>query len=92
MGAPVGSHPDCVSPEGILDLVGNADEWTADAADAAGGSDARIIRGGGWGDSGEVRGLGWVKVRATADYRKKDIGFRCAADPQPSWLEALWPW
>ena len=29
--APVGSFPDGATPEGILDLAGNAAEWTADA-------------------------------------------------------------
>lgn len=87
---PVGSLPGCVSPEGLFDLVGNADEWTADVAEGADGGESRLIRGGGWSDPGRLRGLGWVKAPAGADYRGKDIGFRCAADPRPSWLEALW--
>lgn len=31
--APSGSHPRCVSPEGVYDLNGNVSEWTADAWD-----------------------------------------------------------
>ena len=28
--APSGSHPGCVTPEGVYDLVGNVEEWTLD--------------------------------------------------------------
>src|SRR5690606_13944959 len=28
--APTGSHPGCVTPEGVFDLMGNLHEWTAD--------------------------------------------------------------
>jgi hypothetical protein len=30
--APTGSHPGCVTPEGVFDLMGNLHEWTADPA------------------------------------------------------------
>jgi len=89
----VGSHRDCVSPEGVFDLVGNADEWTIDKPVSAEDlKDPRVIRGGGWNDPGELRGLGYVEIAAAADYRGKELGFRCAKTPQSSWLEQLAVW
>jgi formylglycine-generating enzyme required for sulfatase activity len=31
--APTGSHPGCVTPEGVYDLVGNLHEWVSDEVD-----------------------------------------------------------
>jgi eukaryotic-like serine/threonine-protein kinase len=42
--ADVGTHPGDVSPYGVLDLAGNAQEWTASRGPEAG---TRIVRGGG---------------------------------------------
>jgi formylglycine-generating enzyme required for sulfatase activity len=86
--SPVGSHPSCVSPEGVLDLVGNADEWTADQLPDE-DRNTRIIRGGSWKESGELRGLGYLNWKAGADYQGSEMGFRCAATPRTSWLESL---
>src|SRR6478752_1431709 len=47
--APVGSFPDGATPEGILDLAGNAAEWTADAYTPTYGATPlaeRAVRGG----------------------------------------------
>ena len=85
----VGSYPACVTADGVYDLVGNADEWTATRAEASERKDRRILRGGSWQERGELRGLGHFSVYATAGYRGSDVGFRCAADPGRSWLEKI---
>jgi eukaryotic-like serine/threonine-protein kinase len=51
--SPVGSHRDDASPYGVLDLAGNAQEWTADVEDAADdraplARRPRVARGGNW--------------------------------------------
>jgi formylglycine-generating enzyme required for sulfatase activity len=91
--APVGSYPQGASPEGVLDLAGNAAEWTADVyqeeppqlsssvnprGPAAGGY--RVIRGGSW---REPRILQRTTNRDAVppDTRSPEIGFRCAREP-----------
>jgi sulfatase modifying factor 1 len=44
---PIGSHPNCVSPFGAFDMVGNVDEWT-DNSDEGGGA-VSTLNGGYWG-------------------------------------------
>lgn len=90
----VGSSTECRSPEGIFDQVGNADEWTSTKAKEQNGKDGRVIRGGSWFESGELRGLGYFTFVADPEYRGKDtkkgdMGFRCAAEPRHSWLEQM---
>lgn len=85
----VGNLERCRTPEGVFDLVGNADEWTASAPEDDDAEDARIIRGGSWAELGELRGLTYFAGIAKPDYRGKDVGFRCATDPRRSWLETL---
>jgi len=86
----VGSQPGCVGPEGIFDLVGNADEWTVDKQESEeDGLERRVLRGGGWSDLGELRGLGYYHSTGTIGYRGKDVGFRCAKTPRPSWIEKI---
>jgi formylglycine-generating enzyme required for sulfatase activity len=88
--SPVGSLRACRSPEGVYDLVGNADEWTASyAAGGTTGSSRYRTRGGSWAESGELRGLGYFAFVAEATYRRTDMGIRCAADLEPSWIERL---
>ncbi|HVR95213.1 MAG TPA: SUMF1/EgtB/PvdO family nonheme iron enzyme, partial [Thermoanaerobaculia bacterium] len=84
----VASHPRCVSPEGFFDLVGNADEWTADKpSKTVDMKEPRVVRGGGWSEAGELRGLGYLEIAAAGDYRGKELGFRCAKTPRRSWFE-----
>lgn len=91
--SPVASHLGCVSPEGVFDLVGNVDEWTADKPSKAGDiNNPRVIRGGGWSDSGELRGLGYLEIPAAVDYHGQELGFRCAGTPHKSWLEKFFFW
>lgn len=87
--ATVGQFDRCTTATGILDMVGNADEWTATDAAGEGGPVRKRIRGGGWADPGEVRGLTWFAGLADPHYHGPDIGFRCAADTRRSWLEQI---
>jgi formylglycine-generating enzyme required for sulfatase activity len=92
--APVGSFPEGKSRYGLLDVVGNVWEWTADwhakygkdlAHDPTGPTSgkARVIRGGAW--NGER--ASWVRptFRYMDDPAKRSagIGFRCAAPLRP---------
>jgi formylglycine-generating enzyme required for sulfatase activity len=91
----VGSFPDDVSPYGVMDLAGNAWEWTTDwykqypgndHFDVEYGTKYRVIRGGG--------GISFYQARATrrcADrarslpYSTHDaLGFRCVQDVKPN--------
>jgi formylglycine-generating enzyme required for sulfatase activity len=76
----VGSLAACRTPEGVMDLVGNADEWTATRT-GDGDDDVRRVRGGSWTESGELRGLAYFASSAPPDYRKLgDMGVRCVMD------------
>lgn len=90
--APLGAYARCKSPEGVYDLVGNADEWTSTKTTRENGKEGRVLRGGSWEESGELRGLAYVQTVAGPDYRGKDVGIRCAADPRRSWWEKLQAW
>jgi formylglycine-generating enzyme required for sulfatase activity len=71
--APAGSHPECVTPEGVFDLMGNLHEWTADPTGT--------FRGGFYVDT-ERNGPGCL-YRTTAHNRQHwdcSTGFRCCAD------------
>jgi len=86
----VGTLPDGVSPFGVLDLIGNAWEWTADSIQAYPGNslpinlsqDYKIIRGGSWKDSKETGATatyrGYLHVSDSQDYSV--TGFRCVKD------------
>jgi formylglycine-generating enzyme required for sulfatase activity len=89
--APVGSYAQGASEEGVLDLAGNAMEWTADWAPAADGVTAPGSvnpRGPAWGVARIARGGSWrsplLFQRTTArealppTLRSPDVGFRCA--------------
>jgi sulfatase modifying factor 1 len=74
--SPTGSHPQCVSPEGVFDLVGNLHEWVDEEVDGHG-----RFRGGWYGDA-EVNGPGCVYVTTAHEptYHDYSTGFRCCAD------------
>jgi formylglycine-generating enzyme required for sulfatase activity/tRNA A-37 threonylcarbamoyl transferase component Bud32 len=82
----VGSFPNGASPYGMLDMIGNAREWTGSAlrpyplADPTGGADgasSRVTRGGSWlslPNSIELT----RRLAEPVDIAAKDLGFRCA--------------
>jgi formylglycine-generating enzyme required for sulfatase activity len=87
----VGSRPACISPYGVLDVVGNVKEWTSDryrdypraeSAEQPGAEPSRpqyVMRGGGWmAQAIDVRVAYRHKRSPTS--RLMDHGFRCVAD------------
>jgi hypothetical protein len=79
--APTGSYPQCVSPYGVWDCVGNLHEWGSDAPDAKGHG---RFRGGFYGDA-EINGPGCLYVTSAHDitYHDYSTGFRCCMDAAP---------
>ncbi len=73
--APVGSYPAGATPEGLLDMAGNAREWTATLV-----PDGRaMVKSGGYANAYED--MLPADVRANEWWlRAPDIGFRCAYD------------
>jgi formylglycine-generating enzyme len=90
--APVGSYASGRTPEGFLDLAGNASEWVQDryrdrypeaaavdpqGPDATNGSGERVVRGGDF-----TTPLPWLRgaarTGADPDTRRPALGFRCA--------------
>ena len=86
LAAPVGSFPDGASADGVLDMAGNAWEWTASephSRDVGPGANAavyRVIRGGSWAQPPEVLRV-TTRVWVPAGDHRSDLGFRCAHDP-----------
>jgi sulfatase modifying factor 1 len=71
--ARTGAHPGCASADGIVDLMGNLHEWTADPAGT--------FRGGFFVDT-RVNGDGCLYRTTAHDVSHWDYstGFRCCAD------------
>jgi len=83
--SPVGSFPDGATPEGILDLAGNAAEWTADAYTPTYGAapnTERTVRGGSFA-SGAAQLRGASRVGKAPETREPTLGFRCAWSVRP---------
>ncbi len=80
---PAGNRAGDRSPEGVLDLAGNACEWT-DSKDQR-DPGLRIVRGSSFAFNAEYQGqaLAHLATRWTDDAsaRKDYVGFRCARDP-----------
>jgi sulfatase modifying factor 1 len=82
--APVGSFPAGRTPDGFLDLAGNAAEWTSDTyterydlgPDPAWGG-ARAVRGGDY-QTGAPWLRGAARMPLSPDERRPSVGFRCA--------------
>lgn len=88
---PVGSFPDDVSPYGVMDMAGNAWEWTADWYKAYPGNDQfnvefgtkyRVIRGGGAIDYFQTAATRRCadRAHATPSSTHDALGFRCVQD------------
>jgi len=67
-----GTRPDGATPEGLLDLVGNVAEWTAEA------DGTYLARGGSYRSQAVSELKGWAAY--PAEGRPRDVGFRCAYD------------
>ncbi|HLK36239.1 MAG TPA: SUMF1/EgtB/PvdO family nonheme iron enzyme [Polyangiaceae bacterium] len=74
--AKAGSHPDCVSPFGLLDMAGNVAEWVSVDGYPAG---TYVVQKGNWWQPGKHacrdEQAGHDRV-----YRGLETGFRCCAD------------
>ena len=83
--APVGSFPDGATPEGVLDLAGNAAEWTADLFTPDYGSPPgadRAVRGGSFSSSAAfLRGA--ARSGKSPETREPTLGFRCVWPTRP---------
>ena len=98
--APVGSFSAGRTPDGFLDLAGNAAEWVQDryanqypdapqsdpqGPDATQATSARVVRGGSYESP-----MAWLRGAARGAYlpteRRPSLGFRCARSQQPEKL------
>jgi len=88
---PVGSFPDDVSPYDVMDMAGNAWEWTADwykgypgndHFDVEFGSKYKVIRGGGGIDYFQAKATRRCadRAHALAHSAHDAVGFRCVQD------------
>ena len=76
--APTGAYPQCVSPLGVWDCVGNLHEWGSDPPDSR---NRGRFRGGFYGDA-EINGKGCSYVTSAhgVSYHDYSTGFRCCKD------------
>jgi|GEM_PF-996842 len=86
--APAGHFTAGATPQGIVDLAGNAAEWTLDCwtedhrartewtASGAPGCDAHVVRGGDWTGWAHHQ-TGWRRFSLDASEQSERIGFRC---------------
>jgi formylglycine-generating enzyme len=84
--APVGSFPDGATPEGVLDLAGNVEEWTADRFSPTYGSppgSERAVRGGSYlSPASFLRGA--ARTGKPPETREPTLGFRCVWPVKPA--------
>jgi formylglycine-generating enzyme len=72
--AKTGAFPDCVTDQGIYDMVGNLHEWTADPNGT--------FQGGYWLDTSQHGdGCAYRTISHGYEYHDYSTGFRCCADP-----------
>lgn len=74
--APVDAYPDCTSPFGVHDMVGNVDEWVE--REGASAPYRSVLRGGWW-----LPGRNRCRATTTGhgeEYSGKQVGFRCCKD------------
>ena len=78
--SPVGIYPQGNTPEGIADLSGNVSEWCLNEREKpertkTGGSQDRVLRGGGWNDFADFARAAY-RLGHGPDDRDVSIGFR----------------
>ena len=76
-GEPLGSFPECVSPSGVHDLLGNVEEWVATSRPEW--PHRSSLKGGYW--SKPWAGCRGTNERHGPTFRFYEIGFRCCKDP-----------
>ncbi len=77
--SPVGSHPDGVSPYGLLDMAGNVWEWTSTEYPPGGlGHSERVLRGGSYASPGLAWASCTMRSHSRPGRRQAHIGFRVA--------------
>lgn len=77
-GEPSGAYPACVSSFGVVDMVGNVEEWVATSRPEW--AFRSSLKGGYWSKP-------WAGCRGTNDshgprFRFYEVGFRCCKDPE----------
>jgi hypothetical protein len=73
--AVTGSFPGCATAEGVLDMVGNLDEWTAAVSGTSrGGSFVEVLLNG--------QGCSYETRAHDVGFRSERVGFRCCDDHQ----------
>ncbi|MFO0678384.1 MAG: hypothetical protein U0169_17740, partial [Polyangiaceae bacterium] len=71
--AKTGTHPECVTNEGVFDMVGNLHEWTADTNGT--------FQGGFWLDTTQHGdGCAYRTIAHPFAYHDYSTGFRCCSD------------
>lgn len=75
----VGSKPAGDSRDGVHDLAGNMWEWTSSRDTLGPQPSALVLRGGAWGNLGDVFVVSW-RFPSSGGNRNDAIGFRCARD------------
>jgi formylglycine-generating enzyme required for sulfatase activity len=78
-GAPSGAYPECKTHAGVMDMVGNVEEWVATSRKEW--PHRSSLKGGYWSKQ-------WAGCRGTNDshspqFRFYEIGFRCCRAPSP---------
>lgn len=72
--AKTGAFPECVTDQGVYDMVGNLHEWTADTNGT--------FQGGYWLDTSQHGdGCAYRTIAHGYEYKDYSTGFRCCADP-----------
>ena len=73
----VGAKPDCRTPEGVLDLTGNANEWIDSCVSEAGTADC-LTRGGDYGGGYQATCKSFKQFQRGSTISQ--LGFRCCSD------------